>query len=76
MRLATHGSRGGPLKAIRFDHVSKQFPGTTRPSVDECSFQVEAGSFITLLGPSGCGKTTLLQVVNRLYEPTGGTIVT
>ncbi len=63
------------MKAIRFDHVSKQFPGAARPSVDECSFQVEAGSFITLLGPSGCGKTTLLKMVNRLYEPTGGTII-
>ncbi len=63
------------MKAIRFDHVSKQFPGASRPSVDECSFQVEAGAFVTLLGPSGCGKTTLLKMVNRLYEPTGGTIV-
>ncbi len=63
------------MKAIRFDHVSKQFPGAAHPSVDECSFQVEAGSFITLLGPSGCGKTTLLKMVNRLYEPTGGTII-
>lgn len=63
------------MKAIRFDHVSKQFPGAAHPSVDECSFKVEAGSFITLLGPSGCGKTTLLKMVNRLYEPTGGTII-
>ncbi len=63
------------MKAIRFDHVSKQFPGATRASVDECSFQVEAGAFVTLLGPSGCGKTTLLKMVNRLYEPTGGTII-
>ena len=63
------------MKAIRFDRVSKQFPGAAHPAVDECSFQVEAGSFITLLGPSGCGKTTLLKMVNRLYEPTGGTII-
>ncbi|CAA9588004.1 MAG: ABC transporter, ATP-binding protein (cluster 13, osmolytes) [uncultured Thermomicrobiales bacterium] len=62
------------MKAIRFDHVSKQFPGVSRPAVDECSFEVEAGQFVTLLGPSGCGKTTLLKMVNRLYEPTGGTI--
>ncbi|HEY8598474.1 MAG TPA: ABC transporter ATP-binding protein [Thermomicrobiales bacterium] len=62
------------MKAIRFDRVSKQFPGAPRPSVDECSFAVEAGQFVTLLGPSGCGKTTLLKMVNRLYEPTGGTI--
>jgi osmoprotectant transport system ATP-binding protein len=63
------------MRAIRFDRVSKQFPGAARPSVDECSFQVEAGQFVTLLGPSGCGKTTLLKMVNRLYEPTGGTII-
>ena len=62
------------MKAIRFDHVSKQFPGTAAPAVDDCSFQVEAGKFVALLGPSGCGKTTLLKMVNRLYEPTGGTI--
>jgi osmoprotectant transport system ATP-binding protein len=63
------------MKAIRFDHVSKQFPGASRPSVDDCSFEVEAGQFVILLGPSGCGKTTLLKMVNRLYEPTGGTII-
>jgi osmoprotectant transport system ATP-binding protein len=62
------------MKAIRFDQVSKRFPGATSAAVDECSFRVEAGKFVTLLGPSGCGKTTLLKMVNRLYEPTGGTI--
>ena len=62
------------MKAIRFDHVSKQFPGATSAAVDECSFEVAAGKFVTLLGPSGCGKTTLLKMVNRLYEPTDGTI--
>jgi osmoprotectant transport system ATP-binding protein len=62
------------MRAIRFDHVSKQFPGATRAAVDDCSFRVEEGEFVTFLGPSGCGKTTLLKMVNRLYEPTGGTI--
>ena len=62
------------MKAIRFDHVSKRFSGATAPAVDDCSFRVEAGKFVALLGPSGCGKTTLLKMVNRLYEPTGGTI--
>ncbi len=62
------------MKAIRFEHVSKQFPGAPRPAVDDCSLEVEAGAFVVLLGPSGCGKTTLLKMVNRLYEPTGGRI--
>ncbi len=62
------------MKAIRFEHVSKQFPGVPRPAVNDCSLEVEAGAFLVLLGPSGCGKTTLLKMVNRLYEPTQGRI--
>jgi osmoprotectant transport system ATP-binding protein len=61
--------------AIVVDNVSKQFPGAARPAVDRCSFAVEQGQFIVLLGPSGCGKTTLLKMINRLYEPTGGRIM-
>ncbi|CAA9566806.1 MAG: ABC transporter, ATP-binding protein (cluster 13, osmolytes) [uncultured Thermomicrobiales bacterium] len=38
------------------------------------TFTVAASQFVVLLGPSGCGKTTLLKLVNRLYEPTSGTI--
>ncbi|HEX6383309.1 MAG TPA: ABC transporter ATP-binding protein [Anaerolineae bacterium] len=62
------------MGAIRFDNVTKQFAGMSHPAVDHCSFDVEDGSFVVLLGPSGCGKTTLLKMVNRLYEPTEGTI--
>ncbi len=62
------------MRAIAFDHVSKQFPGSPRPAVNDCSLDVEAGSFVVLVGPSGCGKTTLLKMVNRLYEPTSGSI--
>ncbi len=45
-----------------------------RLAVDHCTLAVEKGEFVTLLGPSGCGKTTLLKMVNRLYEPSSGTI--
>src|SRR3954451_6147 len=62
------------MRAIRFDHVSKRFPGAARAAVEGCSLQVAAGELVTLLGPSGCGKTTLLKMVHRLYEPTEGTI--
>jgi osmoprotectant transport system ATP-binding protein len=63
------------VSAIQFKNVSKQFPGTSRPAVNDCSLEVEQGSFVVLLGPSGCGKTTLLKMVNRLYEPTSGQIL-
>jgi osmoprotectant transport system ATP-binding protein len=62
------------VQSIRFEHIVKQYPGAPRPAVDDVSLTVEAGSFVVLLGPSGCGKTTLLKMVNRLYEPTGGAI--
>jgi osmoprotectant transport system ATP-binding protein len=42
--------------------------------VNGCTCEIEAGQLIVILGPSGCGKTTLLKMVNRLYEPTSGTI--
>lgn len=60
--------------SITFEQVSKVFPNTPRPAVNEVSFTVGSGEFVVLLGPSGCGKTTLLKMVNRLYEPTSGYI--
>lgn len=62
------------MTTIRFDNVSKQYPQAPRPSVNGVDLDVAEGSFVVLLGPSGCGKTTLLKMVNRLIEPTTGTI--
>jgi osmoprotectant transport system ATP-binding protein len=60
--------------AIRLEHVSKVYPGGGRPAVDDVSLAIEPGEFVVLLGPSGCGKTTLLKMINRIHEPSGGTI--
>jgi osmoprotectant transport system ATP-binding protein len=60
---------------IVFQNVVKQYPNTASPAVDNVSLEIHEGEFIVLLGPSGCGKTTLLKMVNRLYEPTSGTIL-
>ena len=65
---------GGGAAQIVCEEVSKQFEHGRRPAVDRVSLTVDAGSVVVLLGPSGCGKTTLLKMVNRLYEPTGGKI--
>lgn len=62
------------MSAIRFEHVSLRFPNGSRPAVDDCSFELEAGELVVILGPSGCGKTTLLKLVNRLHEATEGKI--
>lgn len=62
------------MSIIRFEQVYLKFPGTKQLAVNSCSFEVKSGEFAVILGPSGCGKTTLLKMVNRLYEPTAGTI--
>ncbi len=62
-----------PHAGIRFDRVSKTY-GPHRRVVDDVSFDVPAGACVVIVGPSGCGKTTLLKTVNRLIEPTSGTV--
>ena len=60
--------------AIRLTDVTKSFDGASGAAVDNLSLDIENGSIIALLGPSGCGKTTTLRMINRLIEPTSGTI--
>ncbi|KIL36863.1 ABC transporter ATP-binding protein [Cohnella kolymensis] len=60
--------------AIVFDRVTKTFPAASKPSVNETSLTIDKGMFVTILGTSGSGKTTLLKMVNRIIEPTSGTI--
>jgi len=59
---------------IRLEAVTKVFPNSTAPAVDRLSLDIEAGDVVVLVGPSGCGKTTTLKMINRLVEPTSGTI--
>lgn len=59
---------------IRLSRVTKTFPGAAGPAVTELSIDIAPGEIAVLIGPSGCGKTTTLKMINRLVEPTGGTI--
>ncbi len=59
---------------IRFEHVEKTFPDGTR-AVEDFSLEVPSHTTTVLLGSSGCGKTTLLQMVNRMVDPTGGRVL-
>src|SRR3712207_4123714 len=60
---------------IEFRHVSKTYPGSSRPVVNDLSFEVLEGEICVLVGPSGCGKTTSMRMVNRLIEPSEGEIL-
>ncbi|WP_030680248.1 ABC transporter ATP-binding protein [Streptomyces cellulosae] len=58
---------------IQFDAVHKRFPnGTT--AVHDLTLEMPEGGVTVLVGSSGCGKTTTLRMVNRMVEPTSGTI--
>ncbi|MFG3620850.1 ABC transporter ATP-binding protein [Nocardia sp. NPDC047654] len=54
--------------------VTKHYPGQRDPAVDSVSLTIPAGEIVVLVGPSGCGKTTTMRMINRLIEPTSGTI--
>ena len=58
---------------ITFEHVTKQYPDGT-VAIENVSFTVEEGTTTVLVGPSGCGKTTTMKLVNRLEDPTEGTV--
>jgi osmoprotectant transport system ATP-binding protein len=58
---------------ITFEHVSKTYFGGTKAVSDLC-MDIEKGQTVVLLGSSGCGKTTTLKMVNRLIDPSAGTI--
>ena len=63
-----------PEPMIRLDGVSKRYDNGT-VAVGGLDLDVPRGALVALVGPSGCGKTTILKMVNRLIEPTGGRIV-
>lgn len=59
---------------IRFEQVSKQYRDGTL-AVDGFDAEVVTGETLALVGSSGCGKTTLLRMVNRMVDPTGGRVL-
>ena len=63
---------GEPL--LQFQHTSMTFPDGTH-AIDDVSFDVRNGEFVTVVGPSGCGKSTLLRIASGLTPATGGTVV-
>ncbi|MDO9457492.1 ABC transporter ATP-binding protein [Nocardioides sp.] len=67
---------GGSISGaeILLEDVVKQYPGQKSPAVGSLSLTIPAGEIVMFVGPSGCGKTTSLKMINRLIEPTSGTI--
>ncbi|HEY4440877.1 MAG TPA: ABC transporter ATP-binding protein [Candidatus Elarobacter sp.] len=64
---------GGAQVELR--DVGVRYQSAAAPAVDGVALTIDAGQFAVLLGPSGCGKSTLLRTINRLVEPTAGTVL-
>ncbi|KAG7091765.1 hypothetical protein E1B28_008167 [Marasmius oreades] len=75
---AMDGRTVDPTKVVgrlQFDNVHFRYP--TRPSVRVLrglSISIEPGTYVALVGQSGCGKSTVIQMIERFYDPLAGTI--
>lgn len=74
---STSASTSGEITGvpILLDGVTKQYGAKAAPAVEHLTLEIPAGATVMFVGPSGCGKTTTLKMINRLIEPTEGSIV-
>src|SRR5690606_28625456 len=79
-RALGHGSiRGGwAMRTLNISGLRKEFFDTyteeTVTAIDDVSFSIDEGEFVSVLGPSGCGKTTILNIVAGFEKQTSGDV--
>ncbi|MHB1829877.1 MAG: ABC transporter ATP-binding protein [Candidatus Micrarchaeaceae archaeon] len=63
------------MMMISVENVSFVFKNSNLEIMDDISFSVNKGEFVSIIGPSGCGKSTLLRIMAGLIEPSSGRIM-
>lgn len=59
---------------VEFKNVTFRYPNTDKDVLKDVSFTIKAGQKIGIVGLNGAGKTTLVNILARVYDPTGGNI--
>ena len=62
------------MPILEFQHVSKVYHNTTK-ALDDLSFSVEEGEFLSIIGPSGAGKSTILNLVIGFHQADSGKVL-
>ncbi len=59
---------------LKVEQLRKQYAGREKVAIEDVTFRVSPGEFVSIVGPSGAGKTTLLRCIAGLHPPTLGTV--
>ena len=60
---------------LKFEHVSSRYAGADKDALEDVSLTIAPGESVALVGPSGGGKTSLINLIPRFYQPSGGRIL-
>lgn len=73
-RLPRNGEEGVENGVLEFDNVNFRFPGAENDAIEDISFTLKPGTVTAMIGSTGSGKSTIVNLIPRFYDVTGGSI--